>query len=276
MWCTQKVLGVGGPYKLATYACHFCMETKDEIGIPNGCICDRICQEIHNDNDNWECTHRRVLSKIHMESVDNTLTTLNEALGDLVLCLKTLHSETSVCCTEDHRGCTKAKSRHDIRSIHFDVGPNSKNSKMDIDTYFTNITLDLLIRGLDISGDILEWQERLHQALIKEWTYMKLLSCAEYNDANKAKRVLDLLDCVPCILHMENRVGLKILQLLLNDGLNNAGKKKIFVFENNKKKLLSMLLKKSKRLLTKRYLEMKNTLHDGMYHIMQVAVKSVT
>jgi hypothetical protein len=43
------------------------------------------------------------------------------------------------------------------------------------------------MRGLDINGDILERQERLCQALIKEWTYMKLLSCLEYNDANKAK-----------------------------------------------------------------------------------------
>jgi hypothetical protein len=41
----------------------------------------------------------------------------------------------------------------------------------------------------------------------------------------------------PMYSSMETRVGLKILQMLLNEGLNNAGKKKLFVLEKQPKEM---------------------------------------
>ena len=45
--------------------------------------------------------------------------------------------------------------------------------------------------------------------------------------ANSAS-LFRILDAVPCVLHMENRVGLKTLTMLLTEGLSNAKKGTIY------------------------------------------------
>jgi hypothetical protein len=72
-------------YNLQPMRVIFAWKQKTKLEFPMVKKCDWICQEIHNDNDTWECIHRSVLSKIHVDSVDNTLTTLAEVLGDLVV-----------------------------------------------------------------------------------------------------------------------------------------------------------------------------------------------
>jgi hypothetical protein len=42
-----------------------------------------------------------------------------------------------------------------------------------------------------------------------------------------------LMQCVSCILHMENRIGLKMLQMLLISGLSAAKEKTLFVEQHS-------------------------------------------
>jgi hypothetical protein len=75
--------------------------------------------------------------------------------------------------------------------------------------------------------------------MINEWTYFNLLAAVKHRGDDQVRRLIDLLDCVPCILHMENRVGLKILTMLLNKGIQNAGNGDTYMNENNQKKRLA-------------------------------------
>jgi hypothetical protein len=54
------------------------------------------------------------------------------------------------------------------------------------------------------------------------------LTEAIHHDENKDNRILTLMKCIPRILHMENRVGIKIIQVLLYEGITNAGLKNTY------------------------------------------------
>lgn len=63
--------------------------------------------------------------------------------------------------------------------------------------------------------------------MVMEWTYRQLQKAVAHGNTGKDEALFLLLDAVPCILHMENRVGLKIIKMLLVEGLGNAMEGKI-------------------------------------------------
>ncbi|KAL7580072.1 hypothetical protein ACA910_005057 [Epithemia clementina (nom. ined.)] len=105
-------------------------------------------------------------------------------------------------------------------SIHFVL---SDRTQQVLSEYSSKITHDLEIRGMDSSsGNLEERQKRLQTRLIKEWTYIRLKPDVELNREHAAKALFLIMKTVPCILHTENRMGIKILTMLLIEGLLNA------------------------------------------------------
>jgi hypothetical protein len=82
---------------------------------------------------------------------------------------------------------------------------SDKNLLKQIDRYSVLLDDDLLLRGLSIDGSKVDHQEQLEKAFIIEWKYNGLLEAVTYHDAKKDQPILNLMECVPCILHMENR-----------------------------------------------------------------------
>jgi len=79
------------------------------------------------------------------------------------------------------------------------------------------------------SGSLVERQGRLRKRLIQEYDYL-LARCAIEHGSKQGSTLVNfvLINTVPCILHLENRVGLKFLCVVLEDGLANVVAKKIF------------------------------------------------
>jgi len=72
-------------------------------------------------------------------------------------------------------------------------------------------------------------QQQLRKACMKEHGIRKLGMALQHGKKiETSKAFLSLHDAVPCILHLENRVGLKFFTMLLHSGLSNAVSGKTF------------------------------------------------
>jgi hypothetical protein len=79
------------------------------------------------------------------------------------------------------------------------------------------------------TGSLVERQARLRTRLIQEYDYLLARRAVEHGSKQGSTLVnFVLINTVPCILHLENRVGLKLLRVVLEDGLANVVAKMIF------------------------------------------------
>ncbi|KAL7563793.1 hypothetical protein ACA910_000119 [Epithemia clementina (nom. ined.)] len=72
------------------------------------------------------------------------------------------------------------------------------------------------------TGNLEERRKRLQTRLIKEWRYVQLKPNVEENRRRAAKALFLIMKTVLCILHAENRMGIKIFTMLLIEGYLNS------------------------------------------------------
>jgi hypothetical protein len=113
--------------------------------------------------------------------------------------------------------------------LDIDYQPNTANDK----AYFASkITDELALRSMSIVGSLHDRQQRHRQELIKEEQtdeIKRMLAAGE----PKEKAMYLVLQAVVCILHLENRVGLKLIESILRSGLSNAQKGVLEWMESN-------------------------------------------
>jgi len=106
-------------------------------------------------------------------------------------------------------------------SIHYN--PQSTTEKLD---YSGHLNSELQVRKLPISGNASTRRERLRKSLILEDRVRNLRLDLAHCTPKEGSLFL-IYNAIPCILHMENRVGIKILTMLLVEGLSNVKDKRI-------------------------------------------------
>ena len=107
-------------------------------------------------------------------------------------------------------------------SIHY--LPQTTTEKL---TYSGYLNSELELRKLPNNGNMTSRQERLRSHLILEEKIQNLKSDLDHCTPKDGALFL-IYNAIPCILHMENRVGIKILTMLLVEGLSNVKEKTIF------------------------------------------------
>ena len=77
------------------------------------------------------------------------------------------------------------------------------------------------------------------RSVLKEQLIMERLICelevGKRRDRDQDEGIFRLMDAVPCLLHAEIRVYIKVIELLLIEGLSNCTTKQTYVDENKKK-----------------------------------------
>jgi hypothetical protein len=126
-----------------------------------------------------------------------------------------------------------ASSMHDILSIHFSLQERTRD---DLVHYSGLVTEDLLTRELSASGNLQERRDRLRESFVIEYTYRHLKGAIAHGSLGKENALFHLIDAVPCILHMENRIGLKFITMLAIKGLGNAKRALTFSQERSEGK----------------------------------------
>ena len=107
----------------------------------------------------------------------------------------------------------------DPTTIHFNLRGATRSDKA---SYTRSLIKDLQLRELDIDGAALELQARLRDSHIEECKLKLLEDDLNHGKISKRSALYVALNAIPCSLHLENRVGLKIITRLLRIGVANA------------------------------------------------------
>ncbi|KAL7580553.1 hypothetical protein ACA910_003678 [Epithemia clementina (nom. ined.)] len=228
MSAVWKMNKCGGAMKRDEHPCHCCNIENDNIAVPNEVKdqCRWCCLLGHDQDDNKKCYHYKMLTDNVLQAMNADLAKLEELFQGMVDEVEKVCFNSQILCSDNPRVANnprvaKKSSTNNSSSIHFKM---NKNTPGEIRTeYNSKLMHNLEIQGMDSTlGNMREQQQQLHTRLIKEWLYVKLKPSIRLGNKRQAKAMFILLNTVPCILHAENRMGIKILETLLIEGLSNA------------------------------------------------------
>jgi hypothetical protein len=91
----------------------------------------------------------------------------------------------------------------------------------DIERFSELLSDELELRSLDMTGTLEEMRQRLRESLSHESRLRILLDQVSHCEGIAAA-LFFVMQAVPCILHCENRVGIKIFTMISIEGYSNA------------------------------------------------------
>ena len=105
-------------------------------------------------------------------------------------------------------------------TMDIDNKPSEPNNRA---LWSRHITDELGSRGMAVMGTLSERQQRLRERLVNEQRAQNI-ACMLTESEPKDRAMYLVLQAVVCILHLENRVGLKSIESILRSGVSNARK----------------------------------------------------
>lgn len=218
-----KALGKGGAAKVHNHPCHCCNIHSNYLAAPSNLVDCKFCDQ-YGDNlpEGHKCYHREFLDDDQIDGMKAELDEVRLQLEQQFTDVNAIHIASLLRTNEDPRenSGTATTSRDDMTSIHFDY----KNaSPAEIRTYSNKVAHDLTVRNIDVvNNELDEWVSKLRDSMEKEFILKRLDDGLQLAEKGSDKALYKLINALPCILHMENRVGLKILTRLLTIGVGNT------------------------------------------------------
>ena len=222
MSCEWKLLGRGGAAQQATFPCSKCTVRSGELHLPTNKPSEcSLCKQLgHHLKENWTCYHHSMCTDEHLESLKEEVRQFKKDMPEIQAGLKRIWADSTLCMQEDPRSVPSDFQKGSIDSIHFDL---ERASLVQRQEYARTLTNDLVARRLDLTGTLEDRQARLKSSHVREWEYYQANRVLEdFAESSHSTAMVYLLDTVPCILHMENRIGIKILTMCLKKGLEHA------------------------------------------------------
>ena len=226
-----KLSGKGGATKNAEFPCAKCTvrsgalhtEANDPLKCKWCLHQGYVDEDTDPDDVDVICYHAPMCTDEHMAKMNDQVKTFEDAMPEISKEIGTIWNDSKISISKaiDPRAPpTKAQRTKDLSSIHFDI---SKATQAKRRAYSTNLNNDLELRGLELSGSLASRQRRLKLQLISEWTYVDASTTVNrFGKASITSALVMLMDTIPCLLHMEMRMGIKILSMCLKDGLTRS------------------------------------------------------
>ena len=193
--------------------CHGCCRKGDDWAVPNPTRCTKWCNELHmNKPESWKCFHHDMDTPENIAKKEMDVASLKELLNATLSDLK----EQSKLDWKENPDVPVANANSNKYSIHF-----SHRNIAEQMAYSTFLTDELKLRGLSVTGNLERRRERLRDSFRKEAACFEQIEELEHGQQRNGALFL-LLQAIPCILHMENRVGIKVITMLLIRGLSNV------------------------------------------------------
>jgi hypothetical protein len=242
MSAVWKGLGRGGAAKRNLNPCQCCEILSDNLVKPNTYVCNRWCRQFGRSETNgeWKCYHHDMLDEDRLQSMREEMEEVKRDLKELVQDMEEIAQQSYIKINEDPRSQSFGNAHNEITSIHYSLNEKTEDQ---VRMYSRYLTMDLMLRDLDTSGGIEERRERLQDSLVLEYSYSSLQSAINHGTKGTENALFIMINAVPCILHMENRVGLKILTRLLMAGLDNAKKGLLYADENSVNERMLLFIK---------------------------------
>ena len=207
-----KGLDKGGAAKIRTEFCDCCECNSNTLATQRHISCQKWCK-----GDNLKkCYHWEMATEEMLSSLKNDASDLLQKWGVL---------------EDDTLKNSKVKffEENDENNL---IDPFSINfqpiSEDDVLNYANFLSEELNLRGMGYNLQ-LGWEQRrakLLERVLAENEIKILRSRIERCQASP-KALYLMIQAIPCILHLEMRVGLKILTMIINAGLGNASAKKL-------------------------------------------------
>lgn len=220
-----NALDEGGAAKVKEEFCYICPCRSSTLHIPQDkskcqiCIDRgyRVLNATHgNDEEEIKCYHYEFVSCPQVRSkLQEELSVLTAAVhGD------DMRDEENRSSSEEQRMYVREPGAPAIDGdmLDIDFTPESASAA---NMFSCRITDELASRSMDMTGALHVRQHRLRRQLVIEKREKNLRQMLLQSEP-KEKAMYLVLQAVPCILHLENRVGLKSIESVLRSGLTNA------------------------------------------------------
>ena len=221
-----KLSGRGGAAKNATYPCSKCFVRSDELHTKTGELSQcKWClhhKYIQHDKE-WKCRHFPMTTEEQIAGMKEQVDKFEEDMPELSEQISDVWKKSAIHINihTDPRVPPLPTLLDKVNSIHFDIDVATDRRKRQV--YSSNLNKDLELRDLPISGSLAERQRRLKQSHIAEWTYVDAsTTISKAGEVSVTTALVMVMDTVPCLLHMEMRLGIKILSMLFKTGLTNC------------------------------------------------------
>jgi hypothetical protein len=238
-----KGLCKGGAAKVHTLPCTGCATESNCLATPNARLCTRWCSLV--DNPEWLCFHKDMATPERVSSIKSEVAELLLVLGSALDEIKT---ESKMTIDDVDIEVPLVSSATNIASIHFI--PQNADQMRKFSQLLTN---ELLLRNLDNAGCIETRRESLRDSLKGESTIVRLTKEIVHGDVREGAYFL-LMNTLPCILHMENRNGIKLLTMIFIEGLSNAKAQLLYVNVNAEGIRVSRFVSDVEEIINKRIL----------------------
>jgi hypothetical protein len=215
LWKTLKT-GTGAKKNSDSYFCHVCPCSSRDIlfyKVGNN-RCDRCVRK-----GNTKCYHWSVGDEA---TIENFQRILRAELGDYIQLIGAT--------VEDIRQRSRIKynpnaidKETDINNIEF-VLSTEDDTDADMEQVFYFNTLlneELQLRNMPLDGTLGERRERLKNQLAQEERILLMQKAIERSEQGKEAALMLIHQAIPCIMHLENRSGEKILTMLLSVGADH-------------------------------------------------------
>jgi hypothetical protein len=214
-----KGLCKGGAAKVHTIPCTGCATESDSLAKPNARLSTRWCNERTQDLE-WMCYYKPMATPEHVNTVQTEVAELISILhGDLEKIKAAVYNNLYDVELED----PLLSSTIDAASIHF--MPTNFFEKQSFSRLLSN---ELMLRRLGISGTLESRREKLRESLHGQATIARLAKEIAHGVVNKEGAYFLLMHTLPCVLHLGNRNGIKLLTMVFIEGLSNAKNKLLY------------------------------------------------
>jgi len=210
MKSTQTVSKQGGNCKMKHFFCHLCSCTKHKlISYNTGENCCGHCKK-HN---RQKCYHIEVCDSTRTEILLRDLESSVGEYNDLYKKDFHLVQKESKLLTDP----TQANQETDINHINYVIPENLPHKKRE---YTQFIAKECMLCRINMHGNnVEEWREMLQECIkLKKNLFLETVRQWHQEGIEKVPLVAFIELLVPCILHLENRVREKIINMVIRYG----------------------------------------------------------
>ena len=225
MSCEWKLTGRGGAAKVCKYPCSKCSIASSDLHLqtrlPTEC---KICMHLkHTDDEEWKCRHVDMCTGEHVALMKEDIDKFKAECPVVAEEIKEIQKKSKIRTDTNPSFPPHDIARTSSDNIHFDIQEADIQDKLE---YSRNVNHDLQLRKLSLVGPLSQRQERLRIQLISEWTYqqasLRVKQFGQPGNKDVSGALVMMMDAVPCLLHLENRMGIKILSMCLKSGLTHT------------------------------------------------------
>jgi hypothetical protein len=230
-----KLVGAGGGVKNTEMFCTLCACTSTDVHQPNDTTCTRFCA--FREEPNWCCYHHPIASPEIKEGLEEQV----QALRQLIHAdLQEIERKSLI---KYYVNTPEHVMKRLPKCIKFE--PSNQDEK---DEFIELLMDELILRGLSPVGELEDLRARLQTELTTEHKLRQYLKKLEHCTTLEQALIV-LLHKIPCILHCENRVGLKLLSMLLQEGFANVKKGYLFGHIRSEKERISAYAQRIENIL---------------------------